>query len=150
MVTPEIEMDLCGHATLATAHCLKEIYNYFNDFINFHTTSGEISVKFKNGKYQMSLPKRVPQVSDLPDIISRSLNIQPLECYKLRDYVLVYHSENDINNIIVDKKILDKINLDPGGVVVTSKEIQLILFLDILLHNLQYWKTQPPAHHIAL
>jgi PhzF family phenazine biosynthesis protein len=119
--TPEIEMDLCGHATLATAHCLKEIHNYFNDFINFHTISGEISVKFKNGKYQMSLPKRIPQVSDLPDIISRSLNIQPLECYKSRDYVLVYHSENDINNIIVDKKVLDKINLDPGGVVVTSK-----------------------------
>src|SRR5688500_6317018 len=35
--TPEIEMDLCGHATLATAHCLKTILNYKNDKIIFET-----------------------------------------------------------------------------------------------------------------
>ena len=35
--TPEIEMDLCGHATLAAAHCLKKILNYKNDKLIFKT-----------------------------------------------------------------------------------------------------------------
>lgn len=119
--TPEIEMDLCGHATLATAHCLKKIFNYSNDNIKFQTISGELSVKFKNDKYHMILPKRVADFSNLPKTISKSLNIQPIEVYKSRDYILIYQSEKDIKNIVIDKKIFDKINLDPGGVVVTSK-----------------------------
>ena len=42
--TPEIEMDLCGHATLATAHCLKSILNYPEDKIIFETLSGGLTV----------------------------------------------------------------------------------------------------------
>ena len=49
--TPEIEMDLCGHATLATAHCLKTILNYPKDTIVFETISGELTVEFNEGLY---------------------------------------------------------------------------------------------------
>ena len=44
--TPEIEMDLCGHATLSTAHCLKSILNYKRDQIIFETLSGELIITF--------------------------------------------------------------------------------------------------------
>ncbi len=43
-----------------------------------------------------------------------------MEVLKARDYVLVYGSEEDIKNIQVNRQILDQINLDPGGVVVTA------------------------------
>jgi len=119
--TPEIEMDLCGHATLATAHCLKTILNYPKDSILFETRSGDLTVLVKNDTYYLDLPSRMPVVSKLPEIIRASLNIQPKEVYKSRDYLLVYDTEQDISNIKVDKQIFDQINLDPGGVIVTAK-----------------------------
>ena len=119
--TPEIEMDLCGHATLATAHCLKTILNYPKDSILFETRSGDLTVLVKNDNYYLDLPSRMPVVSKLPEFIRASLNIQPKEVYKSRDYLLVYDTEQDISNIKVDKQIFDQINLDPGGVIVTAK-----------------------------
>jgi PhzF family phenazine biosynthesis protein len=119
--TPEIEMDLCGHATLATAHCLKTILNYKNEIIIFETISGDLSVTMKNDSYYLDFPSRMPIVKDLPETIKNSLNIQPIEVYKSRDYVLVYDTEQEIRDIIIDKQIFDQINLDPGGVIVTSK-----------------------------
>ncbi len=119
--TPEIEMDLCGHATLATAHCLKSILNHSNDKIVFETLSGDLTVLVENDLYHLDFPSRMPVVSELPEIIKKSLNIQPKEVHKSRDYVLVYDTEQEIKNIKVDRQIFDQINLDPGGVVVTAK-----------------------------
>ncbi len=119
--TPEIEMDLCGHATLATAYCLKSILNYSKDKIIFETLSGDLTVLVEDDVYFLDFPSRMPISSQLPEIIKESLNIQPKEVYKSRDYLLVYDTEKDIQNIKVNKQIFDKINLDPGGVIVTEK-----------------------------
>lgn len=118
--TPEIEMDLCGHATLATAHCLKTILDYKNDNIIFETLSGDLSVNVDAGFYKMNFPSRMPVKADLPEIIEKSLNIKPKEVFKSRDYLLVYGSETDIKNIKIDRQLFDQINLDPGGVIVTA------------------------------
>lgn len=119
--TPEIEMDLCGHATLATAHCLKSILNYPRDKMVFDTKGGELIVTKSNGLYHMNFPSRMPKKYTLPIEIERALNIQPLEVFKSRDFLLVYNSEEDINNIRIDRKSFDQINLDPGGVIVTAQ-----------------------------
>lgn len=119
--TPEIEMDLCGHATLATAHCLKSILNYPKNKITFETLSGDLTVVVKNNFYSLDFPSRMPIISELPKIIEKSLNIKPSEVYKSRDYLLVYDSEQDIANLKIDRQIFDQINLDPGGVIVTAK-----------------------------
>ena len=119
--TPEIEMDLCGHATLATAHCLKTLLNYQVNPIVFETLSGDLTVTVENDWYHLDFPSRMPVESSLPEIISKSLNIQPVEVLKSRDYVLVYETEEDIQNITIHRQYFDQINLDPGGVVVTAK-----------------------------
>ena len=119
--TPEIEMDLCGHATLATAYCLNSILNYPDKSIKFETKSGDISVDYKDGKYHMDFPSRVPVKSDLPKLISKSLNLKPSEIYKSRDFLLIYNSEKEIKKIKINTRYFNKINLDPGGVVVTAK-----------------------------
>ncbi|APU97913.1 isomerase [Sphingobacterium siyangense] len=118
--TPEIEMDLCGHATLATAHCLVAHLNYQKNRIIFDTQVGPLKVNVEDGVYYMDFPSRMPEPTALPDIIERSLNIKPKEVFKSRDYVLLYESEQDITNIRIDRSIFDLINLDPGGVVVTA------------------------------
>jgi len=119
--TPEIEMDLCGHATLATAHCLKSVLNYASDKIIFDTLSGELIVSIEDHTYFLDFPSRMPNPSELPSIISQSLNIQPLEVYQSRDYVLVYENAQAVKDIKINRSIFDQINLDPGGVIVTAK-----------------------------
>jgi len=119
--TPEIEMDLCGHATLATAHCLISILNYPKDRIIFETLSGDLIVSIKNDLYSLDFPSRMPVACELPEIIKKSLNIQPKEILKARDYMLVYDSKQEIESIKIDKQFFDQINLDPGGVIVTAK-----------------------------
>ena len=54
--TPEIEMDLCGHATLATAYCLKKHMNFNKDLVKFDSMSGELIVKFHGDYMQMDFP----------------------------------------------------------------------------------------------
>ena len=119
--TPEIEMDLCGHATLATAHCLKTILNYKKDKIIFETISGDLTVTLEDDFYNLDFPSRMPIESSLPENISKALNIQPKKVLKSRDYLLLYDSEEDIKNITINRQFFDEINLDPGGVIVTAK-----------------------------
>ena len=119
--TPEIEMDLCGHATLATAFVLRNFLSYSESTITFQTLSGELSVSFDNQLIVLDLPSRKPELARLPEIIKRSLNIQPKEILKSRDFVLVYADEQQIKDIKIDRQTFDSINLDPGGVIVTAK-----------------------------
>lgn len=118
--TPEIEMDLCGHATLATAHALAAIRSYPKNEIVFETLSGILSVKIENGLYKMDFPSRMPVAGELPLIISKSVNIRPKEVLKSRDYILVYENEADVRNIEINRQLFDQVNLDPGGVIVTA------------------------------
>ncbi len=119
--TPEIEMDLCGHATLAAAHCLKTILHYPQKSIIFETLSGDLIVEEDNGIYKLDFPSRMPVADTLPPEIEDALNIKPDEVYKSRDYLLVYSQEQDIKNLKIDRHRFDQINLDPGGVIVTAK-----------------------------
>ena len=119
--TPDLELDLCGHATLATAHVLITILGYDKDKIVFNTKSGKLSVKVENKMYVMDLPQRNPIKIELPTFIKESLSKQPKEVLKSRDYILVYETEEDVRNIRINKSTFDKENIDPGGVVITAK-----------------------------
>jgi len=119
--TPEIEMDLCGHATLATVHCLKTILNYPNNRFIFETLSGDLTVVTENGFYHLDFPARMPIPSLLPEIIKEALHIQPKETLKARDYVLVYETEQEIKDLKINRQVFDQINLGPGGVIITAK-----------------------------
>ena len=118
--TPDHEIDLCGHATLATAHCLIEHLNYTRQPIHFETQSGSIYVSVKQGHYQLDLPARPGIFSSLPEAISQALSIQPHSVYKARDYLLVYDTQDDIKDLKIDRSNFDQINLLHGGVIVTA------------------------------
>ena len=118
--TPEIEMDLCGHATLATAFV---IFNYVDNGLNeivFQSLSGELIVRRTNEHIELNFPARPATPAELPKIISRSLSIQPTAVYKARDYVLHYQNYEDVLNLKVSATILADLNLDPGGIIVTA------------------------------
>lgn len=119
--TPDIEMDLCGHATLATSFCLKKFLNNKQDSFLFKTKSGEIPVHVNGDLFDLELPSRKGIPSSLPDPINNSLNIKPKQIFKSRDYLLIYENQHEIENIKIERSIFDQINLDPGGVIVSAK-----------------------------
>ena len=121
--TPDIEMDLCGHATLAAAHCINKHLNFNFETILFNSNIGKLSVNILNDLYQLDFPKREPIESELPEEIYNSLSIKPDIVLKSRDYVLVYNNIDDVIDIKINRNIFDKINIDPGGVILTSKGI---------------------------
>lgn len=118
--TPDLEMDLCGHASLATAHVIKTHFNFQEDFIRFESASGELLISFDGDRYVLDFPSRMPKKADLPEIIKASLNIQPTEVMLSRDYVLIYDSEDQILALNPDKNRLEGINLGHGGIVCTA------------------------------
>jgi len=119
--TPDIEMDLCGHATLATAHCILSELKLVSEKVIFETLSGKLEVSLNNGRYLMDLPRRDPIAATLPDEIKNALNIQPKKVLKARDYLLVYENQKEIEDIVINRELFDQININPGGVIVTAK-----------------------------
>ena len=119
--TPDIEMDLCGHATLATAHCILSELKLESEKVIFETLSGKLEVSLNNGRYLMDLPRRDPISASLPDEIKNALNIQPKKVLKARDYLLVYENQKQIEDIVINREVFDQINLNLGGVIVTAK-----------------------------
>jgi PhzF family phenazine biosynthesis protein len=118
--TPEIEMDLCGHATLATAHAIKDILKYDSNRIIFESRSGDLEVTVEDSLYTLDLPSRPPQPAEIPAELSKAINRRPYEVLKARDYVLVYDKEEDIRNIQIDRIFFDKLELGTGGVIFTA------------------------------
>ena len=119
--TPETEMDLCGHATLASAYVLFEELKYPHDKITFESKSGMLKVSKVDNYLQLDFPSRPPNKAELPRSISQALNIQPQEVWKARDYLLVYNSAEEIKNLKPNISLLDQVNIDPGGIIVTAR-----------------------------
>ncbi|MBL7995085.1 PhzF family phenazine biosynthesis protein [bacterium] len=117
--TPEVEVDLCGHATLAAAFV---VFNYVNSTLNrieFETKSGKLTVT-KNGKLlSMDFPSRKPAACSPPQDLIKGLGGSPVEVLKSRDYFVVYSSEEEIKALKPDMSLLSK--LDALGVIVTAK-----------------------------
>jgi len=119
--TPEIEMDLCGHATLAAAHIIIRHLNPQKSSVNFHSKSGVLTVTAEDDFLTLDFPSRKPTPSDAPQIILDAVQETPVEILKSRDYVLVFENEGIIRDLTPDQGILNQINLGPGGVIVTAK-----------------------------
>jgi len=118
--TPEVEMDLCGHATLAASHVLKEILKHPGKNILFETLSGDLEVVVNDGLYTLDFPSRNPSVLALPQLLKDSINILPTTVMKARDFVLVYPSEDDVRNIEINRLNFDQLELGTGGVIFTA------------------------------
>lgn len=120
--TPDIEMDLCGHATVATAHVLVQHLGYPADKpIEFHTKSGNLTVSVVATSYILDLPSRPATDADLPRSIALAFGPTPREVLKARDYMLVFDNEKQIQQLQPDRSILDQINLGTGGIICTAR-----------------------------
>ena len=97
--TPTIEVDLCGHATLAPSFLILNYLKPTLSSISFKTQSGELSAKKIGDKIEINFPSRMPkECAPHPDLIS-GIGIEPVSTHKSRDYLLLYKSEEVILSI---------------------------------------------------
>lgn len=119
--TPTVEVDLCGHATLATALVLFNYENHIGDIINFHSPrSGNLTVTKEGDKMALNFPSDIFNQIDLIPEITNGFNLKPKEAYKGKtDLMLIYETESQIRDIIPDIPKISK--LEARGVIVTAK-----------------------------
>jgi len=116
--TPTTEVNLCGHATLASAYVLFNILGFEAEEIIFDSLSGPLTVTKKDELLTLNFPTQKPVPCDIPQALVDGLGQRPIECYKFEDYVAVFESEEDITNIIPKHSSLEQ--LDLRGVIVTA------------------------------
>jgi len=125
--TPELEMDFCGHATIASAFVVKNYIDKNIDKIDFHTLSGVLSVVKKGDVYEMNFPSRIPEKSETTPLIASSIGVKPIETLISKDpvgyrYFVLLENEYQVRTLIPD---FEKIKTIPNcfGLIVTAKSI---------------------------
>src|SRR5882762_231365 len=119
--TPSIEVDLCGHATLASAYALFHYEGHTGDEILFHSPrSGALKVTRKGALLTLDFPTDVYEPVALTPQLTDGLSILPREAFKGKtDFMLVFDSEEQVRSVQPD---FQKIAALPGrGVIVTAK-----------------------------
>lgn len=118
--TPECEIDLCGHATLASAFILMNYIDKSLKTVSFSTKSGILAVAKENGYFIMNFPSRMPVECDLPLGLEEALGVKITGSYVSRDLVLTVENEETVKNISPDFNKLAEFK-DYFGIVVTAK-----------------------------
>ncbi len=117
-LTPTVEVDLCGHATLASAHV---IFNYLGrerDMVRFQSRSGELKVDRNASCLVLDFPAQPASECEAPEKLAEGLGAQPSSVLKGRDYFAVFDREDYVAAINPTFEILTQ--LDAQGVIVTA------------------------------
>jgi len=117
--TPTLEVDLCGHATLAAAYVLFEMLDFASDTILFQSKSGELKVSKDGDKLRLDFPKQMPVLCDVPKPIQQVFGDRIQACLKHDDYMIVLDSEAAVDEANPDMDVLKQ--LDLRGVIITAK-----------------------------
>jgi PhzF family phenazine biosynthesis protein len=118
--TPLAEVNLCGHATLATAHVLFNHLNYSEKEISFQSRGGILKVKKENSMIVLDFPASILSEIEIPSEVAKAFHIQPLACFKGKDdYMLIFENENAVSQLKPDFQQL--VNAKTRGVICTSK-----------------------------
>jgi len=131
--TPIAEVDLCGHATLASAYVIFYILGYDNtevhvcsktgmlfenNTINFNSRSGLLKVSKKDNSLEMEFPVQTPKSCPTPKTLATAFKHKPIECLKAKDYIVVFNNEDEVLN--AQPELIKLSKLDLRGVIITA------------------------------
>lgn len=116
--TPETEVDLCGHATLAAAHALYTHLDFDSEKIVFSSESGELNVTKSGTTYWMDFPARPPEPVSIPKLIPEAIGTIPIYAGFNTDLLLLVENESILRKMNPDQHILK--SLDVRGVIITA------------------------------
>lgn len=116
--TPGVEVDLCGHATLAAAWVLFNELKVDVPVLRFFTRSGELRVSRDGDQLSMDFPQKYPQPATLPEGLAEALGCRIDALYRSDDYIVVVDNEQIIEGLQPDFAALAR--YDVRGVAVTA------------------------------
>jgi PhzF family phenazine biosynthesis protein len=123
--TPDFEVDLCGHATLASAYVIFNFIDKNATVLSFNSKSGILTVtKTDDGLIQLDFPAYVPEpVEGVNPALIKGLSIIPQKILKAKNYLLIYESEEEVRKIVPNFAFLDA--LGSTRVIVTAKGVSV-------------------------
>jgi len=118
--TPSIEVDLCGHATLASARILFDYYpDLAGEEINFNSKSGVLKITKVEGGLCLNFPADQPVVTEIDSLFIEILDIEPLKLLRGKDdYLAVFENQKQIEDMQPKLPLLKKINA--RGLVISA------------------------------
>jgi len=118
--TPLAEVDLCGHATLASAHVIFHLLDRKESEIRFRSRSGILVVSREKDLLTLNFPSDELSAVEPPPFLIESLGIHPVEIYQGKtDYLVVVGSQEEVEQLDPDFGLMNK--SDCRGVIVTAK-----------------------------
>lgn len=118
-LSPVTEIDLCGHATIGSAHVLFQHLGRSGNSLTFQSrSSGELKVDRVDDRLVLDFPSLPASACDAPPLLGEALRAQPREVSQGRDYFAVFDREEDVSAIAPDFSAI--MTLDVQGVVVTA------------------------------
>jgi PhzF family phenazine biosynthesis protein len=117
--TPAVEVDLCGHATLAAAFVILELRRETGEpKITFDSRSGELSVVRENDLYVLDFPSRYPAECAEDAVLFEALGARPTAFHRTSDCFCVFETEDQVRTLAPDMSKLAAV--DCRGVIVTA------------------------------
>lgn len=117
-MTPAVEVDLCGHATLATASVLMTTLRPDLDSVTFQTKSGQLVVKREGDLYSLDFPSRPPSDCAVHTKLVEALGAAPEAVLAARDYLVIYKNEEAVRALRPNMELLTTI--DRFATIVTA------------------------------
>ena len=121
--TPGYEIDLCGHATLASSYIIHHYVEPNLEEIKLMSRSGELKVKVEGEQFVLDFPTRMPEPIPIDKELEEILGVKINEAYLSRDIMVVVEDEETIQNITPDFERMRNYELG-DGVIVTAKSKQ--------------------------
>lgn len=119
--TPKTEVDLCGHATLATAFVLFEEELIDNNTVTFESQSGPLTVeRLDNGLLSMNFPSRRPTACNKPEVLEDALGTNVVATLASRDLLVILENEEKVSNLLPNLEVLSRIK-EYMAVIVSAK-----------------------------
>lgn len=120
-LTPSVEVDLCGHATLASAHILwQDGHLPAGATASFHTRSGLLQATRSGDWIEMDFPAKIAEPADPPPYLASALGLQPVFCGRNQfDYLVEVESPQELRAAEPDFSALRKLGV--RGVIVTAR-----------------------------
>jgi PhzF family phenazine biosynthesis protein len=116
--TPKVEIDLCGHATLASACVIHTQLGWKDTRVEFESRSGLLSVERANDLWVMDFPTRESEPIETPEPLRKILGRDPLETRKAVDLMAVIESEAQVREFVPDFSKI--VNLETRGLILTA------------------------------
>ena len=104
--TPGTEVELCGHATLASAFVILNFYDTESSQVQFDTLSGRLTVSRSGDLYEMDFPTYELKEIPVSDAMERAFGVRPVKAVLGLDLVCVFETEEQVRNMSPDQELL--------------------------------------------